>query len=292
MQAVIITAYKNFDQLKKLAYILSKEFEVFIHIDKKSQFENTEPLFNSSHIHIYSIYSVNWGGSNHLKAILHLMNDAMNQQQIDYFHILSGDSWPITDTHSIACFFEEHKEINMLCTKLKDMDRNWYKTVSKWQKYYSFLDVFDYKSIPQKIFVKSAVKFQEILGVDRFRNLDMELAQGLVWGSLPADAVKDCFDYIYWHPEFLNFLEYGHAPEEFFFQSILSNITKWEGKITNKNYQYMNWNKRNGSYPAILDISDYDAIQKGTFFFVRKIDFPISNALIDKLGAPKVTHVR
>ena len=45
----------------------------------------------------------------------------------------------------------------------------------------------------------------------------------------------------------------------------------------------MKWEKRYNSYPAILDMSDYEDIKKGNYHFARKIDGSISEMLIDKL---------
>ena len=35
MQAVVITAYKSFEQLQELAELLSEKFLVYIHIDRR-----------------------------------------------------------------------------------------------------------------------------------------------------------------------------------------------------------------------------------------------------------------
>lgn len=58
MQAVLITAYHNFNQLDILTKLLSKKFEVFVHIDKKTKESFTA---SNEHIHVYSLFHVNWG---------------------------------------------------------------------------------------------------------------------------------------------------------------------------------------------------------------------------------------
>ena len=285
MQACIITAYHKFDQLQSLISLLEKRFEVYVHIDKKADLQWKQILKETEHVHIFSKFKVNWGGSEHLKAIVYLMNEATKNPIITYFHIISGDDWPVRGLDEIYDHFEDNDEIDLLTTKLSNMTPEWYRTSVKWQKYYSFLDIFNYKDMKQKIFVKMLVKFQQMIGIDRLKNLDIELAQGLVWGDIPRDAFLYCMEYIHENPEFWEFMTYGHASEEFFFQTILANSEEFSGRITNKNYRYMNWNHKNGSYPAILDLDDLVKIKDETYYFARKIDSQISKELLDQLDA-------
>ena len=44
MQAVVITAYKSFEQLQELAELLSKKFLVYIHVDRRIPSEKYNPL--------------------------------------------------------------------------------------------------------------------------------------------------------------------------------------------------------------------------------------------------------
>ena len=89
MQAVVITAYKSFEQLQELAELLSEKFLVYIHIDRRVPKDKYEAL-KSGGIRVYSLYPVNWGGSNHLKAILYLMHEALKEHpDLDYIHIIS-----------------------------------------------------------------------------------------------------------------------------------------------------------------------------------------------------------
>lgn len=121
------------------------------------------------------------------------------------------------------------------------------------------------------------------IGIDHLKSLDLELAQGLVWGSIPRDAFEYCMTYIHDNPEFWEFMTYGHASEEFFFQTILANSDIFEKRISNKNYHYMNRNRKNGFYLGILDLDDYENIVNGEWFFARKNDANISRELLDAI---------
>ena len=62
MQACIITAYHKFNQLKFLVELLSRKFEVYVHIDKKADDSWKQVLKYNEHVHIYSKFCINWGG--------------------------------------------------------------------------------------------------------------------------------------------------------------------------------------------------------------------------------------
>ena len=284
-QAVIITAFRNLTQLIELAKILSEVFEVYIHIDKKvsDAVSKVNTLKNMNHVKVYSLYKVNWGGCKHLKAILYLINEALKNENIDFFHIISGEDWPVQNAIDIYERFENEDKIYMNFKELSKMKKKEYWHVGGWQKYYSFLDIFDYKKIPQKLFVKGFVYLQKLLRINRFKELKISLSRGVIWGDLPRKAIVYCFQYAYGNPEFLNFLEYGHASEKFFFQTILLNSADWKDKMVNNNLRYIVYERRNGSYPAVLDQTDYKQIIQGGYIFARKLRTPVSDELISNL---------
>jgi hypothetical protein len=69
-----------------------------------------------------------------------------------------------------------------------------------------------------------------------------------------------------------------------FFQTILVNSNEFHKQIVNDNLRYISWIKKNNSYPAILDMDDYENVIKDDICFMRKIDFNISRKLIDRIN--------
>ena len=66
-----------------------------------------------------------------------------------------------------------------------------------------------------------------------------------------------------------------------FFSNNIGN-SNYLKSISNKNLRYVDWELRNGSSPAFLDISDYDKIILSEKIFARKFN-NISEALLEKL---------
>lgn len=64
-QAVVITAYKDFNQLVRLVTMLKDFFVLYIHVDKKqsSLYKSLIDLVGDEEdVFVFSIYSVGWGG--------------------------------------------------------------------------------------------------------------------------------------------------------------------------------------------------------------------------------------
>ena len=101
---------------------------------------------------------------------------------------------------------------------------------------------------------------------------------------MPRDAVEYCISYLDSHPNLLKMLQTGCFSDEFWMQTILCNSPKFKQRIVTNHHRYIKWQKQHGSYPAILDMSDFSNISKGDYIFARKFDKPYSNDLITQLN--------
>lgn len=218
------------------------------------------------------------GGVNHLWAILYLCREALKNTDVTYVHIISGEDWPVKSSEEVYEFFEGKDNIYLRFTEIET------NKLIHTQKYYAFVNIINYKKIGWKLFVRGLWFLQKLLNVNRLKRLDFPLYLGLIWGDIPRGALEYCFDFVRENPEFLVFLEYGSASEEVFFGSILMQSNYWREKCVQNNLRYMKWEKRNGSYPAILDESDLDEAISGEYMFMRKVRFPISENLIKKIN--------
>ena len=79
-QGILITAYKDFDHLLDIASFFDSNFEIYIHIDKKSvvAYNIIDSLHSLPQVKLVSRkYKVNWGGINHLKCIFDTPTDCL-----------------------------------------------------------------------------------------------------------------------------------------------------------------------------------------------------------------------
>lgn len=283
-QAIVITAYKNFEQLKKLVDKLIDSFNIYIHIDLKSKSIQKSEIKYLEKIGCIVIkrYSINWGGYNHLNAIIDLLEIAIKDESNGYFHIISGEDFPVRDSKCIIDYFEKNKNnIYMSVQKVsEDIKRIKYR-----YRYLFPTDIINYKTRFGKLKWAITVALQKIVlfkrcNIGKFN--EDEIYKGLVYISIYKEALEYVLNYIKSDKNYLNDLKTCFIAEEFFFQTIIMN-SKYKDRVVYKNLRYVDWTQKNGSKPAILDEGDYDKIINGEYIFMRKIG-SCSNELLKKLN--------
>lgn len=277
MQAIIISAYKDPNYLKRLIRFFDKNFKIFVHLDKKSKIDPEDIKVNDN-VYVYKQFLINWGSWNHLRAIYFLIQEALKNKDISYIHIISGSDLPVKKLNEFDKF-ENCNKIYMEHFKVIDLNNQLINRRYQYGTRFPNLDQREWK-------VKLANKLYELShspkpNIGEFQA--NQLYKGLIWLSLPRKVGEYVIKYEKKH-NFISKLKYVTVPEEFYFQTILENSPFYED-IASNNLVYNDWSKlRNGSLPAILDESDYLKIKEGPYFFARKMDSTISASLINKVS--------
>ena len=95
MQAILMMAHRDLEQMIELAEILRKKFEVYIHIDTKMNVSPEEKAnLQRMGAHVYQSVNVNWGGWGIAEAARILMQEAIKNPEITYVHVISGQCYP------------------------------------------------------------------------------------------------------------------------------------------------------------------------------------------------------
>lgn len=284
--AILITAYKNYNQLETLINCFDRNFEIFIHIDKKSKITAKEvsQLRQLDHVEVVEQqYTVNWGGFNHVKCILYLCERAMKNPEISHFHLISGSDFPIKSTGQFKIFFEGNKNAYIDCFSIPFVGWSQENGGLDRLDYYSLFDTLDSRKIWQKKLLKKVIYWQKKYHIKRSWPAQMpKLYAGSTWWSLERDTIAYVLDFIATNHYFAKRFKYTFCAEEFFFQTILMN-SDFKDRIQNTNLRFIDWNYKNGSNPSILDETDFEAILSSKAFFARKIEYPISDILVTKL---------
>lgn len=286
-QAVLITAYKNIRHLVEIIdFLNNSNFIYFIHIDKKSIINDKDILFLSQKENVRVIdrhYKINWGGINHLKAILRILKEAFRDNDIEYFHLITGHDFPIKSAGYITSFLENNKgkefmEVNKL-------------PYAKWPgnggierlTLYNLYDEVDGRNGLGRRIINNLNKVQKRLGIKRgFNEGFPPLYGGSTYWTLSRNAIGYVFDYMDNNPQYLKRFKYSFCSEEMFFQTLLCN-SHFKENIVNNNLRYIIWEQRNGNFPANLDNSDFESIINSDALFGRKFEYPVSEGLLLKL---------
>lgn len=278
-QGILITAYKNFDHLYDIANYFDNNFEIYIHLDKKQKISKKEfsRLQSLSTVKLISRkYKVNWGGLNHLRCILYLSKEAIKNNALDTFHLISGHDFPIKSTTYFLDFFEKNKNIDYLDYVKLPYDK-WRENGFYRLKYYHLYDMLDGKKYRSLIF--KLVEFQKKHKIIRpITKKTPALYGGETWWSLSRETLEYVLNYTKTKPYLLRRFKYSFCSEEIYIHTVIMNSSH-ALKVMNNNLRFIDWEKRNGNFPANLDVTDLEAIKVSENLFARKFEFPVSGEL-------------
>ncbi len=285
-QALLITAYKNPKHLNNLIDAFDDNFSIYIHIDNKGTFtkEDIEKLRSKSNVkYISTKYRVQWGSINHLKAFLLLCKEAVKESGIEYIHTITGHDYPTKSAADITRFMIENKGTLFMQADKLPFD-GWIGGGLDRIIYYYPHDLINVRVQRNYNIKERIIKFQQKYKLERKfpKSFPSELYGGLVYWSLPTEAVRYILDFNKKHPSYLRRFRFTYCSEEIYFQTIIMN-SPFKEKVNKNNLRFMVWEKRNGNNPANLDDRDYDNILASESLFARKFEFPVSQGLYDNL---------
>lgn len=284
-QAILITAYKNYHHLEEIIHFFDNDFELYIHIDKKSNIPDAELLKLRNYDVVKLVeqkYKVNWGGFNHLKSILFLSEQALKNKENKYFHLISGHDFPIKKIEFFKEFFKKNdtEYITYFSIPRIGAANNGYLDRVE---YYNFYDLLDAKKPNDNYKVKRIIRIQKKLGFKRKISSKMpKLYGGSTWWSLSRDCLNYVITFSNKNKFVLNRFKYTLCSEEFYFQTIIVN-SPFVDKVANESLRHIDWVARNGNNPAVLDETDYDKLVQSHALFARKFDYPLSTGLFNKI---------
>lgn len=285
-----ITAYTDRENLELLVRQCQDDANVLIHLDASSAVfsgSDVDKLSEQDNVQALRHYAISWGSYKHLLAILDLCREAVEWTNDDgYIHILSGQDMLTRPMDDFRRFFDGNRTIYLDYREIPDMKEH----QKKYYMHRNHLWRFDYRNPYIRILRKCDTFFQESSRLlNKKIGNESNLAQGVVWSSMPTVAVKYVLKYIDDNPDFMKDVVRTHIPEEFPFQTILCN-SPFRKSIVNNNLRYYDWIKRNGSSPAYLDMTDLPKIQESDCFFARKVDSVISRDLIHSFVTKQRLH--
>lgn len=282
--AILVLAHKNVRQLCRLIGYFSRDCDVFVHIDKKQPFsrEDEEMLRSYRQVKLVSReYDVNWGGTSVLESELHLLRMAVRQSDADYFHLISGQDYPVRPLDHFLAFFERNagKEyISYLHLPHPNWENN---TFRRLQYYYPFDDASGQRN--PRGWVWEQVRRQQERGLKRPIPDEFDhLYGGSQWFSISRHAATTLLDYTDRSPSFYGRMWMTFAPEECYVATVLVNLLD-KDSIEPWNHRFIRWKYENGNRPANLGYEHFRFLLDKDYLFARKIELPCSMSLLDRI---------
>ena len=266
MQAMIITAYQDFDALERTVRALSARVLCFVHIDAGSTItqEQTARLDEMENVRAIRTYRVNWGSVDHLHALLTLCRMALEDSRVTHLHLISAQDFPCVGADAFERFFEGDGRIHMQSLVTAD-----YPELAHRYAHFHFMHLLNYRDMSERAqnWVGRIDRWQDALHIRRRLSVPRK---GLVWLSMPREAAQHAIDAPQ-NRRLLKKLTYTYIPEEFYFQNAFAG-TAWEERITGNALRFSIWDQPERGLPALLDADDLTAIDQSGCLFCRKVD--------------------
>ncbi len=282
--AILITAYKGLPNLARMVRCLGPKAEVFIHLDHKVRVvqADMDALRAIPTVKLLSRkFRVNWGSSAHIKAILHLAEQALRDPDVGYLHLISGSDHPLLPWERFEAFMEErcgqefleHFPLPTRFWRNGGLDR-----ITHWHP----LDTIDIREPHRSAWMDVLLRWQVRLGVQRSLRGLPPLYGGSTWWSLSRGCVAHVLDRLEREPRLLRRFRHTRCGEEILMQTLVMD-SPYAANVVNDNLRHIDWHARNGSAPAVLDLSDLPALSVSGKLFARKLESPVSEGLIAAL---------
>lgn len=267
-QAILITAYKEESSLIDIVDFFGSDYNFYIHFDRKVRID-LSVLQERKNVFVSKKYRVNWGGVNHLKAILLLVDIALKNPENAFFHLITAEDFPVKSIN----YFEALDSTKNYLDFFELPTPFWESGGMDRIDYYNFFDLLNAKKTIHAKVLGKLLSYQRKLGLKRkYPNefLQLKLYGGSTYWSLNRAALDyvlqfDC------NKKIIKRFRHTFCAEEIYFQTILLN-SPHAGSIENDDLRYIDWESGRRGYPAFLDETDFESLIASNKLFARKID--------------------
>lgn len=265
--AYLILTHNNEDILQSLlSYIDDSRNDIFIHIDKKSDFNGKTQKVKKSNLYILPRrFDARWGDFSLVEAELELLKTANINAKYDYYHIISGVDLPIKSQDYIHAICDESNKLEFIgIAEATNEELQW-----RSGHYFLFSREFKSKNLATRMIRQIFLRLQDLLGYKR--NNDIELKKGSQWCSITSDFVEYLLDH---EDEIRRRFHNTYCPDEVFIQTLCWN-SPFKYRICNPEDEFdscrrfIKWN--NGTLEPI-QVSDARALSESNRWFARKVE--------------------
>ena len=284
--AILMLLHEYNEQQKNLINHLSKDFDVYIHVDKRSKI-NIQQI-NSKNVFAFEEYKVYWGHFNIVLATLFLLRKA-SEKKYDRYLLVSGQDMPLKSTKDIYAFFDNNTNEYLCVFELPHkrwtgnggFDRVDYYYPKSFSRGNSNLFRVIFSRIIRKINRVCIIPMLKLLKIHRRRIKGIKYYGGSEWFNLTHNCVSQILSFLDNNENYYKSFKHTDCSDEVFFQTLICNYVK-NVNLVKSALRYDDW-QTGPEYPRILRVSDYEKLRQTDFLFARKFNASIDNDIILKL---------
>jgi hypothetical protein len=272
--AIMMLVHKNGDQVERLIKHLSKDFDVYVHIDKRTSIK----IPNEENIFVYKKFKAYWGSFNQIMATLYLLGEAY-KKGYDRYILISGEDLPIKSNEEIKKFF--HNNENEYITIDKLPTTKYLKAgLKRITKYWSNKRSTGKNDIIFRIIGKIEKVAFSFINIAGARPIDYEFYGGANWFNITNSCVKSIFEYIRNDNKYIQRFKWTRCGDEIFYQTVIHKIGHL--RVIDDCLRYID-RRNGGAHPRILREEDYREIINSDNLFARKFDITVDKNIIEAI---------
>lgn len=281
--AYLIIAYEDPQQLAKQVEKLAEYSDTYIHINKRTKITPFKQAVEQIHANgkIFFAnhrYRVNWGGYSILKATFSLLEQALENKRYDRIVLLTGLDYPIKTSEQIQNFFIENRNKDFISAKVANGLEYECLNYRQCRDFIVFKLLFSglAKYIPncrivkKKDFIEYNNKIYKIYGISP------------KW-ALRGSSAEYMLDFYRKNPSFNRYFKFMHAPDDFYFATVLNHSDLKDNIVDAEKLFYIRW-KPNNEGAKILGMEDFEIVKSVEALYAKKFKTGISDELIKSLS--------
>lgn len=290
--AFLMMVHKSPELFGRIVHILAKDnHHFFINVDKKTANidDFKQAVRDVKNVTFIPQMRVHHGSVEQIHCELALYRAAMNASvKIDYFHLISGQDYPLRSNEQFDSFMEQHKG-----RSFGMIDDDAFREECMKRKYPYRTNVFhpNGHNYLFRILRKLTWRLQLILHV---RSYILDCWGGWNWRSLYRPVVTYLLDYVDKNPTFLKRFNHTNCCDEIYFTTLVHPLMDKLDIDGRTPLRYVSWiaprpissNQR----PYILEEPDFPYVISSQAFFCRKVNLPQSEKLLDMIDEQRGSY--
>lgn len=272
--AYLLLVHSNVEQINLFVNQLLNygECDIYIHVDKKNE-KLLDKITKADRIKCVSIYEVNWGSSEIVKATIELMKLARNSNNT-YSHIYFGSGQDLLIKKGLYEYLRNNPDniFIKIENKVESSDFGAARFMICWPRWTMVRGNSSIKRyIRQCLFV--LFKF----GIKIFPNKkklarEVVFYRGRTWFIAPWKILDYILNYLEQNPDYLEFWEDSLAPDLMFFQTLIMNSPYSSDVLDELMYVKFGETFKTKNHPLLITLDMIKEIENENYYCARKFD--------------------
>ena len=278
--AVLVLAHANPAQVQRLVAHLEPDFDVFVHLDKRSAIRISDfDAFTKTKV-IKKIKAT-WGSLGIVHATLELLALASSGHGYDRYVLISGQDLPLKTNADIVAFFAQHPDTDFVDSNpFAESEQSRLTRVSR----FHFFPRRTFSHLLTRVLADASRRLDALLSLAGVRrSMDYRFRWGSQWMDLTSDTVDQVLRLVRNDTEFLKRFRFTFCPDEVFFQTAIESCGRADLALESPR-RYIDW-KTGPEHPRVLRKEDLAMVEASDMLFARKCDTSIDPDLVERLYA-------